>query len=228
MFRRKMKTKLPSMRTRQDNETEKEARKKHDEKKRTQKEQYDKKHKAREKDIRPGDKVMIKRKKTTMDTPWDPKEFQVTEIKGAKLILDRQGEIKYRAKNNVKKLKRRGKQNESSNKEQPTAMRREIDLEVSWDKIKAQTESREELQEVTNPGTQEVEEEEDSQDKGSESGNSTDSQFTVVWESAESEKEEDNPEKEQEREEDLEPTSEGEDSRPIATRTRLSAESTRT
>jgi len=106
-------------------------------------------------------------------------------------------------------------------------MRREIDLEVSWDKIKAQTESREELQEVTNPGTQEVEEEEDSQDKRSESGNSTDSQFTVVWESAESEKEEDNPEKEQEREEDLEPTSEGEDSRPIATRTRLASLSPR-
>ena len=65
MFRRKMKTKLPSIRTRQDNLIEKEARKKHDEEKQKQKERHDKKYKAKKKNIQPGDKVMIKQKKTT-------------------------------------------------------------------------------------------------------------------------------------------------------------------
>ena len=119
---------------------EKEAREKHDERKRRQKEQHDKKHKAKEKEIRPGDKVMIRRKKTTLDTPWDPKEFQVTEIKGAKLILNRQGEVKHRAKNNVKQLKGREIQGERIIKKQPIEKktRRELDLEVSWNKIRVQ------------------------------------------------------------------------------------------
>ena len=231
IFRRKMKTKLPSMKIRQDNKVEKEAREKHDERKRRQKEQHDKKHKAKEKEIRPGDKVMIRRKKTTLDTPWDPKEFQVTEIKGAKLILNRQGEVKHRAKNNVKQLKGREIQNERITKKQPIERktRREIDVEVSWDKIRGQTESREkdEDQQVTNPSTHEVDEEGDRQDKSSESGNSTDSQFTVVWESEEYEKEEDRQEEEQERVRELAPTSEEDDSKPIATRTRSAALSPR-
>ena len=93
MFRRKMKTKLPLIRTRQDTATEKEARERHDTEKLKQKERHDKKHKAMEKDIQQGDKVMIKRKKTTLDTPWDPEEFTVKEVKGAKLTLARQGEL---------------------------------------------------------------------------------------------------------------------------------------
>ena len=53
---------------------------------------------------------MIKQKKTTLKSPWDPEGFKVVETKGSKVKLVRGEEIKERAKNNIKVVKERPKE----------------------------------------------------------------------------------------------------------------------
>ena len=65
-------------------------------------------------------------------------EFGVKGVKGAKMILTRQEEIKHCAKNNVKLLKTRDKQIRKR-RWMKNEYGQEIDLEVSWITIKRQT-----------------------------------------------------------------------------------------
>ena len=83
MFNRKMKTKLPQIKKKKEgSDIDKEIREKHDREKEKQKSYADKKRRSEEKEVREGDKVLIKRKKTTIKSPWDPNAYKVKEVKG--------------------------------------------------------------------------------------------------------------------------------------------------
>ena len=111
---------------------------------------------------------MIKRKKATLNTPWDPEEFEVKEVKGAKSIQDQRGEIKRRSKNNVKVLKTKTEQTRYRINDK---QEQEMDLEVSWNAITGNTTIRErdEVQAETIT-TQEYEDINTDRDRNSESG----------------------------------------------------------
>ena len=74
-----------------------------------QKEYVDGKKGSREKKLKPGDKILLQRKKTTIKSPWDPIPYEVEQIKGSEITARRGEEVKRRAKNNVKLVKPRPK-----------------------------------------------------------------------------------------------------------------------
>ena len=67
--------------------------------KQKQKKYHDDKKKGKEKVVKPGDKVLIQRKKTTVQSMWDPVPFTVEEVKGSSVKGRRGEEVKLRAKN---------------------------------------------------------------------------------------------------------------------------------
>ena len=91
---------------------DREVRKRHQEEKVKQKTYADEKRKAKVKVVKPGDQIMIQQKKSTIKTPWDPKPFTVTQVKGSQVEVQRGEEIKRRALNLIKKIKfRKGAEN---------------------------------------------------------------------------------------------------------------------
>ena len=78
------------------------TRKLHDQKKLKQKKYFDEKHKARPKHVKPGDRVLIKQKKTTTAPPYNPKPFVVTSVKGNQLTLNDGEKKRIRDKNKIK------------------------------------------------------------------------------------------------------------------------------
>ena len=54
-----------------------------------------------------GDEILIQQKKTTIKTPWDPKPYKVVVIHGSKVLEQRSEEVKTRATNNIKVVKKR-------------------------------------------------------------------------------------------------------------------------
>jgi hypothetical protein len=107
LFGRKIKTKLPRMLQTSDSDQDREARARHDEERRKQKEYADKKRNAKTKHIVKGDRVMVQRKKTTTDSPWDPRPYVVVDMKGPQLRVQRGEQVKLRATNKVKVVRRR-------------------------------------------------------------------------------------------------------------------------
>ena len=105
MFGRKMRTKLPEKREREEEDGD--TRKRHDEARLKQKEYVDKKKGTKEKELKVGDKILLQRKKTTTKSPWDPTPYEVEKIKGSEVTARRGEEVKRRAKNNVKPVKPR-------------------------------------------------------------------------------------------------------------------------
>ena len=138
MFNRKMRTKLPQLGSLVPKEIDREVRQEHDKKKLEQKRYADKKRNAHEKDIKQGDKVLVQQKKSSLKTPWDPEPYKVKDVLGSKLILERGGKIKERAKNNVKVLKNRPSELELRGvvKRQKLVDEEEFDLDVDLDKIR--------------------------------------------------------------------------------------------
>ena len=69
LFNRKIMTKLPGLRVQQNGELDREVREKHQKEKLKQDTYADKKRKAQIKVVRPGDRVMVQQKKSTVKTP---------------------------------------------------------------------------------------------------------------------------------------------------------------
>ena len=132
MFGRKMRTKLPEKRGRE--EEDEETRKKHDESRLKQKEYVDRKKGTKEKKLKPGDKILLQRKKTTTKSPWDPVPYEVEQIKGSEITARRGEEVKRRAKNNVKLVNPRPKFYQAPQKIK-TQNNEEEDLEGDLNKI---------------------------------------------------------------------------------------------
>ena len=108
LFGRKIKTKLPQLKKNKKDSPEIAAvRKTHDEKKRKQKQYFDIKHKARPKNIKQGDKVLLKQKKSTVQPPFNPNPFTVTKVKGNQLTLSDGHRTRVRDKNYVKPVRER-------------------------------------------------------------------------------------------------------------------------
>ena len=73
---------------------------------REQKQKYieytDKRHRAREVEINPGDSVVIEQDKTTLQPPWDPEPFKVTKEKGTKIYMEKDSKPKIRSQDKCK------------------------------------------------------------------------------------------------------------------------------
>ena len=170
MFRRKMKTKIPQRMMRKDSAEEVVTREKHDKEKLKQKEASDKRRRSRKKEVKAGDKIMIQQKKTTVKPPWDPKEFEVTEVKGSKVKARRGEEVKERAKNRIKVVKERPEFLKIRSGKIKEEEEEELDLEVSWGRIAGMEKDEQapvqevQRQERINP-EQAQEDEEGSQDR---------------------------------------------------------------
>jgi hypothetical protein len=96
MFGRKMRTNLPQNLKKKGSDREEEVRARHDRKKSEQKEVLDRKQKYKEKKLSKGDEVLVQQKKTSVRPPWDPEGYEVKEVKGSKVTLQRGGETKIR------------------------------------------------------------------------------------------------------------------------------------
>ena len=116
MFNRKMMTKLPQLPSKVNKNLDKEVREKHDKGKEKQKSYADTRRKATEKEVKPGDKVLVQQKKSTLKTPWDPVPYEVTEVKGSRVRVQRGDDMKDRAKNNIKVVKERPERLQLRNK----------------------------------------------------------------------------------------------------------------
>ena len=118
--------------------------------------------------VGPGDKIMIQQRKTTTQTPWDPRPFTVTKVKGAQVEVQRGEEIKKRALNLIKKLKLRGGAEKRETKEKYDE---DPDIDISIEEVRESIRrekeaARVQAQKEENPGLEE----------------STDSDFTVTFE----------------------------------------------
>ena len=116
MFNRKMMTKLPQLPSKVNKKLDKEVREKHDKEKEKQKSYADTRRKATEKEVKPGDKVLVQQKKSTLKTPWEPVPYEVTEVKGSRVRVQRGDLMKNRAKNNIKVVKERPERLQLRNK----------------------------------------------------------------------------------------------------------------
>ena len=107
LFGRKIRTKLPGLRVRQQGEMDMdiEDREKHQREKEKQKLYADERRKAKIKNVKLGDQVMVQPKKSTIKTPWDTNPYSETQVKGSQLELKRGEEVKRKAVNLVKKIK---------------------------------------------------------------------------------------------------------------------------
>ena len=135
MMGRRLKTKIPARLAASDTQAHQEAKEKDKVTRSKRKEVYDKKHRTQEQEIKPGDMVLVKQQKTTTKPPFDPKPYQVKEVKGTQITVIRGKQQKVRSKEKVKLLRKRaehlrGGSTESYNQEE---MREELDEEDDWD-----------------------------------------------------------------------------------------------
>ena len=89
---RKIRTKILSMIVKPEGREHDEAREREKEEKRKQKQRADVRRKAKEKTIKEGDRILLRRKKTTTKSPWDPDPFVVESVKGGQVTGQRDGE----------------------------------------------------------------------------------------------------------------------------------------
>ena len=107
LFGRKLKTKLPQLPVFSESSSQKDMRSRHDSRKLRQKEYFDKTHRATEKTVQPGDTVLLRQKKTTTKPPFDPKPYEVKEVKGKRVKAKRDGKVFVRDKNHIKVVPKR-------------------------------------------------------------------------------------------------------------------------
>ena len=136
MFNRKMMTKLPRLPSKVNQDLDQEVREKHDAGKMKQKLYADEKRKAKDKKVEIGDKIMVKQKKSTLKTPWDPEPFKVVGVEGSRVTAERGDQRKVRAKNNIKVVKERPVQLRFKREKKVKKMEEELDLDVDLDKIR--------------------------------------------------------------------------------------------
>ena len=109
---------------------------------------------------------MIQQKKSTTKTPWDPRPYTVTQVKGSQVEVKRGEEVKRRALNLIKKLKYR---REGENRETKSRDDEDPDIDITIEEVRRRI--REE-KEAAAGGAQE----------NSILEESTDSDFTITYE----------------------------------------------
>ena len=200
LFNRSIQTKLPRALRESQGAEDKEIREKHMKEKEKQKMYYDKRNKTKEKKIKVGDEIMLQQQKTTLRSPFDPDTYKVKEIKGSSVVVERRGRELFRAKNLIKVVKQRPEYLKEAEKEKTKKIVDE-DIDVDMDKIRRRVA---EMEEATVQGAEGAEMEEeivegaeragvdqtaqptgDQEEKGSISGDSDDSRFTITYDDQE-------------------------------------------
>ena len=102
---RRLRTKLPFLNLKPEDESIKEIRKRHDDKKLEQKRNFDRRRKAKVKDIKVGDSILVRQEKSTTKPPFDPNPYIVEEVVGNKVSARRDNQVRVRDKNYIKKVK---------------------------------------------------------------------------------------------------------------------------
>ena len=74
-----------------DDECFRKDRKRHEEERAKQKSYHDAKKRVKDKEMKPGDLIMIQQRKTTTKPPWDPSPYTITEVKGSQVKAEREG-----------------------------------------------------------------------------------------------------------------------------------------
>ena len=176
LYGRKIRTKLPGLRVQQQGELDKEVREKHERERQKQKLYADEKRKAKLKEVKPGDQVMVQQRKSTVKTPWDPNPYTVIKVKGSQVELMRGDDRKRRALNLVKKVKFRqgGEKRETKSKDTE-----DPDIDITIEEIRRRIRQE---KEVTEANAQEQEPAGDGAQETQGLDESTDSDFTITYE----------------------------------------------
>ena len=107
MFHRKIRTRLPALIVPRETMVIQEARAKDQQERLKRKVKRDKRTTAKERMVKPGDKVLVSQRKSTIKPPFDPSPYRVVEVKGTQVTVERSGSIKKRNLAKVKVLKDR-------------------------------------------------------------------------------------------------------------------------
>ena len=134
MFGRRMNTKLPVITAKASASLHKELKEKHAREKEKQKQYADNRRRVKEKTVKIGDQVLVRRDKTSTKSPWDPNPYKVIEVKGSKVTAERGEQRKARAKNHLKVIRERPEHLKVANKPK-LKEGEEYDLEVSKEAI---------------------------------------------------------------------------------------------
>ena len=107
LFQRKIRTKLPQWFNRHESVEMAAVRSRHDAKKLVQKKNFDRRRRAKDKEINVGDQIIVKQEKSTTRPPFDPKPYTVHGVDGNRISASRDDGSRVRDKNYVKKVKHR-------------------------------------------------------------------------------------------------------------------------
>ena len=127
---RKLRTRIPVWIEAPKEKEHLEARLRNKDMKQKQREYGDKRRRAKERNIKQGDKVLIQQKKTTTKAPFDPSPFTVTKVENTKITAKRGKTTRTRNVNKWKLVPQRPERfGKSSNKCCPD----DTDTDLDWD-----------------------------------------------------------------------------------------------
>ena len=192
LFNRSIQTKLPRALRQSQGTADKEIRDRHMKEKEKQKMYYDKRNKTKEKKLKVGDEIMLQQQKTTTRSPFDPDTYKVKEIKGSSVVAERRGRELLRAKNLIKVVKQRPEYLKEVERERTKKIIEE-DIDVDMDKIRRRVAELEDETAQRAEGAEQDEtpqQAEEQEEKGSISGDSDDSRFTITYDDQENRVEE--------------------------------------
>ena len=131
---------------------------------------------------------MLQQQKTTLRSPYDPDTYKVEEIKGSSVVAERRGRRLLRAKNLIKVVKQRPDYLKETMREKPKKIVDE-DIDVDMDIIRRRVA---EMEKESGDEARRAEEERqttqipaDQEERGSISGDSDDSRFTITYDDRE-------------------------------------------
>ena len=130
LFGRRIKTKLPQIAKRQETDDMHRMRKQHDAKKMAQKHYFDKRYHAKEKTLNPGDKVLLKQRKTTTKSPYNPNPFIVTGVDGNRITMQNGAATRVRDKNKLKLITKRPAYLKTERFAERTGLQQEADIYI--------------------------------------------------------------------------------------------------
>ena len=163
LFGRRIRTKLPQLFSREDSPETASIREAHDKRKIEQKRQYDRRHRAKNKSVEVGDKILIRQKKTTSKPPFDPAPYTTVKVDGNRVHAKRGDKQRCRDKNDIKVVKERPdhlkpKWEARANNNQVTSYD-EFDIEANWKLFNKEAESQSSYSSTSTSSQQEESEE---------------------------------------------------------------------
>ena len=104
---RVIKTKLPALIRKPNTKEHRKAQENNKESKRKAKEYADKRRRAKDREVKVGDKILITQDKSTIRQPFDPNPYEVTKVSHAQVTAERNGRKKVRNMGKCKIVKER-------------------------------------------------------------------------------------------------------------------------